>query len=100
MARREKEEPIMAALLSGSYAFCLAEIISKLNSKCLMYLLQDFIGSFPSFGCLGLRAPGGYIKCQQVHSNKPMSGAGSPNCRPGSVQSLRQGDEEVNKRKK
>ena len=27
-----------------------------------------------------------YIKCQQVHSNKPMSGAGSPSCRPGSVQ--------------
>ena len=29
-----------------------------------------------------------------------MSGAGSPSCRPGSVQflSLRQGDEEVNKR--
>ena len=26
------------------------------------------------------------IKCQQVHSNKPMSGAGSPSCRPGSVQ--------------
>ena len=54
------------------------------------------------------RAPK-YIKCQQAHSNKPMSGAGSPSCRPGSVQlnvekyetanwSLRQGDEEVNKR--
>ena len=27
-----------------------------------------------------------YIKYQQVHSNKPMSGAGSPSCRPGSVQ--------------
>ena len=26
------------------------------------------------------------IKCQQVHSNKPMSGAGSPSCRPESVQ--------------
>ena len=26
------------------------------------------------------------IKCQKVHSNKPMSGAGTPNCRPGSVQ--------------
>ena len=51
-----------------------------------------------------------YIKCQKVHSNKPMSGAGSPSCRPGSVQlnlkekyemakwSLQQGDEEVNKR--
>ena len=27
-----------------------------------------------------------YLKCQQNHSNKPMSGAGSPSCRPGSVQ--------------
>ena len=27
-----------------------------------------------------------YIKYQQVHSNEPMSGAGSPSCRPGSVQ--------------
>ena len=26
------------------------------------------------------------LKCQQVHSNKPMSSAGSPSCRPGSVQ--------------
>ena len=31
--------------------------------------------------CLCLK----YLKCQQNHSNKPMSGAGSPNCRPGSV---------------
>ena len=27
-----------------------------------------------------------YIKKQQVHSDKPVSGAGSPSCRPGSVQ--------------
>ena len=27
-----------------------------------------------------------YLKCQQNHSNKPISGAGSPSCRPGSVQ--------------
>ena len=27
-----------------------------------------------------------YIKYQQVHSNKPTSDAGSPSCRPGSVQ--------------
>ena len=27
-----------------------------------------------------------YIKYQQVYSDKPMSGAGSPSCRPGSVQ--------------
>ena len=27
-----------------------------------------------------------YIKYQQVHRDKPMSGAGSPSCRPGSVQ--------------
>ena len=27
-----------------------------------------------------------YLKCQQNHSNKPVSGAGSPSCRPGSVQ--------------
>ena len=27
-----------------------------------------------------------YIKYQQVHSNNPMSGAGSPSCRAGSVQ--------------
>ena len=26
------------------------------------------------------------IKYRQVHSNKPLSGAGSPSCRPGSVQ--------------
>ena len=45
MAGRKKEEPTIA-LKSGSYAFCLAGIISKLNSKCLMYLLQDLIGSF------------------------------------------------------
>ena len=53
-----------------------------------------------------------YIKYQQVHSNKPINGAGSPNCRPGrwfstiklaekyetANWSLRQGDEKVNKR--
>ena len=50
------------------------------------------------------------IKYRQVNSNKLLSGARSPSCRPGSVQyitcrkykttnwSLRQGDEEVNKR--
>ena len=27
-----------------------------------------------------------YLKCQQNHNNKPMSGARSPSCRPGSVQ--------------
>ena len=27
-----------------------------------------------------------YLKCGQVHSNKQMSGAGSPSRRPGSVQ--------------
>ena len=27
-----------------------------------------------------------YIKCQQVHSNKPLSGAGPSSCIPGSVQ--------------
>ena len=26
------------------------------------------------------------IEYQQVHGDKPMSGAGSPSCRPGSVQ--------------
>ena len=47
------------------------------------------------------------ISCQQVHCNKPMSGTRSPSCRPGTVQkyatanwSLRQGDEEINKRVK
>ena len=29
---------------------------------------------------------GKYINYQQVHINKPMSGAGSPSCRAGSVQ--------------
>ena len=50
------------------------------------------------------------IKYRQVHSNKPLSGTGSPSYRPGSVQyitcrkyktangCLRQGDEDVNKR--
>ena len=27
-----------------------------------------------------------YLKCHQNHSNKPMSGAGSPSCRPGFVE--------------
>ena len=27
-----------------------------------------------------------YVNYQQVHSDKPMSGAGSPICTPGSVQ--------------
>ena len=56
------------------------------------------------------RAP--LLKYRQVRSDKPLSGAGSTSCRPGSVQywrvenhktanwSLRQGDEEVNKRTK
>ena len=52
-----------------------------------------------------------YVKCQQNHSNKLLSGAGSPSCRPGSAQltcrkikngklnmTLRQGDEEVKKK--
>ena len=30
-----------------------------------------------------------YIKCQKVHSNKPISGAGSPNCSPGSVHAIK-----------
>ena len=30
-----------------------------------------------------------HLKCQQNHSNKPMSGARSPSCRPGSVQKER-----------
>ena len=59
-----------------------------------LVLASQKVGSFLTYeqsSCLwAITQLGGirilYIKCQQVHSNKPMNGAGSPSGRPGSVQ--------------
>ena len=78
--QRSHMSPVMKTLLASAKKKSTHEIVYSLRVE---KVAEKILGARKHTSAVPSAI---YLKCLKNHSNKPMSGAGSPSCRPGSVQ--------------